>query len=158
MKAEITEIVFLESYTSKYGELHKHKVTFMDEFLNRITAFYSSKTNPQTYFKEGQEAEFDLEELTGKEGRKFYKMRRPKQAGGNPNYNREKKREQTKYSGFSASYVKDMIVAGIIQPEIPDDGNVLSISELNDQVLLTWRKRSAEIFTHLVKLDKSLEL
>ena len=56
-----------------------------------------------------------------------------------------------------------MIVAGIIKPEIPDEdmelyaNGTLSNTELNDKILLTWRKRSAEIFTHLVKLDKSLE-
>lgn len=138
MKAEIVEIVFLESFTSKYGELHKHKITFIDESLNRVTALHNSKTKLQTYFKEGEIAEFDLEELTGKEGKKFYKIRRPKPSGGNPNYNREKKKEQTKYSGFAMSYAKDLVVAGKLEFK-----EMLPAAE--------------KLFWHMVNLDKKLD-
>ena len=155
MKAEIKEIVWLREYPSKYKEgemMLVFKVTYLDENLDMVTAQYTSKHKDQKKFIEGKEAEFTQEEMTGKEGNKYYVIKPIYSVAGNPNYNREKKREQTRYSGFSGSYIKDMLIAGILKPELtPKD------IEDNDKLMNTWRKRSYEYYGHLVKLDKSLE-
>jgi len=137
MKAEIKEATWIKEFDSKFGKLQSHKIVFIDENLNEITAQYASKKKEQTQFKAGEEAEFTLEEMTGPKG-KYYKVRPIFQGGGNQNYAREKKREQSRYSGFAVSYAKDLVIAG-----------KLEYSEFD--------RASEKIFWLMVNLDKKLE-
>jgi hypothetical protein len=152
MKELIKDIQFVEEYTNKFGTYYKHKIFYADTW-----GFYSSKKKEQTFFEVGKEAEFDVEEQTyqGNTTNKL-KLQRQGQFSG---YNRNLKKEQSRYSGFSASYVKDMLINGILEIETDLYKNVdePSREQLNNAIMFTWRKRSKEIFDHLVKLDKSIE-
>ena len=73
-----------------------------------------------------------------------------KQRGSN--FGKALTKEQSRYSGFSESYVKDLLACGLIKPEFTTEDE-----EHNDVVIMTWKKRGFEIFEHLVELDKQLE-
>jgi len=137
MKAEIQEAVFAKEFDYKGFKLYEHKITFIDEELNRITASYTSKTPEQNKFIVGEIAEFNLEERS-KDGRSWYKIKPIYSGGGNQNYTREKKREQTKYSGFAVSYAKDLVIAGKLEFK-----DLLPAAE--------------KLFWCMVELDKKLE-
>lgn len=55
------------------------------------------------------------------------------------NFGRQLKKEQSRYSGFATSYVKDLIISGHIK--------------IDD-----WEKASKKIFTFMVELDKTLDV
>ena len=151
MKAEIKEAVFEKEFDYQGRKLFNHKIVFIDPESNEIIAQYTSTKKEQDKFVAGKETEFNLTDSV-RNGKKYYKIKPAYQGGGNQNYNREKKREQTRYSGFSASYVKDLIGLGILKPEITE-----AEIEHNNAVLLTWRKRSKEMFDHMVLIDKQFE-
>ncbi len=142
MKAEFKEVTWLREYPNQYKEgemMHVFRVVFLDADLNEIQGEHTSKSKDQTYFQEGKEAEFLLEEKKNtKTGKMCYAIKRPKMQGGNPNYTREKKREQTRYSGFAMSYAKDLVIADKIK---------------FDQILPAAKK----MFDYMVELDKSIE-
>lgn len=131
MEALITKVEFQKEYTTKFGTLYLHKI----EYDNKV-AFYSSKSKEQTKFIEGKDAEFTEEKRTGKNGEYFV----IKPVGKNlmSNYGKALQREQSKYSGFAVSYVKDLIIAGHIKIE-------------------DWEKASKKIFNFMVELDKSIQ-
>jgi len=131
MKAVITKITFVKEYDTKFGKMCQFDVYYDDK-----KASFSSKTKEQTTFKEGQENEF-TEEAKDYNGRIYTTIKPIKQAF-NSGYSREVKKEQSKYSGFAVSYVKDLIIAGKV--EIKD-----------------WEKASEKIFTFMVNLDKSIQ-
>ena len=137
MKAEIKEAVFKKEFEYQGKKLYEHQIVFIDQDLNQITAQYVSQKKEQDKFKEGIEAEFNLEERS-KDGRKWFKIKPIYSGGGNPNYNREKKREQTRYSGFAMSYAKDLVIADKV-----DIGQILPIAE--------------KMFNFMVELDKRFE-
>ena len=144
MKAIIKSVRFVKEFEAKFGgTLYSHEVKYDDK-----TAYYSSKKKDQTKFVKGQEAEFTEE--TRNAGKGDFLVIKPIYIQGQSNYARDVKREQSKYSGFADSYVKDLLVAGILKPEVePAD------EEFNDIIMVTWKKRAHEIFEHMVELDKS---
>ena len=145
MKAVIKKIEFLEEREGKYGTEFNFKVQYHDRF-----AYYTSKKKEQSKFVKGQEAEFTEEKRTSKAGKEYFVIK-PIYQKGFYNYAKDVKREQSKYSGFGDSYIKDMFVGGILVPEkTPED------EEHNDIVMITWKKRASEIFEHMVELDKSV--
>ena len=127
MKA-IIESVTLQK---EFGTLYLFKIGYDGK-----TAYYNSKDKEQKKFIKGKEAEF-TEEMQRTEKGEFLKIR-PVSAGGYSGYNKSIKKEQSRYSGFAVSYVKDLIIAEKI--DIKD-----------------WEKASEKIFKFMVKLDKSLE-
>lgn len=131
MKAIIKSVKFQKEYDSKFGKMYSFRIGWDDQ-----TAFYSSKKQDQTYFVEGKEAEFNVEEKTSEKG--TYKTIKPAMAGNLSGYSKNLKKEQSRYSGFSLSYAKDLVVAGKI--DIKD-------------ILIT----SERLFNHMVELDKKLE-
>lgn len=131
MKALITNVKFVKEYESKFGLLYLHQVEYEDK-----KGFYSSKKKDQTYFIDGKEAEFTEEERT-KDGKTYFIIK-PIRAGGQSNWGRQLKKEQSRYSGFATSYVKDLIISGHIKIE-------------------DWEKASKKIFNFMVDLDKNLE-
>jgi len=145
MKALIKSIEFNKEFESQHGTLYGFTITYDDK-----KAFYKSKSRDQKKFIKGQEAEFTEETIT-KDGKK-YLIIKPVYNRGQSNYGKALGREQSKYSGFADSYVKDLLVAGVIKPEI---NNV--DEEYNDIVMATWKKRAMEIFEHMVELDKTLQ-
>jgi hypothetical protein len=147
MKAIIKSVKFQKEYETKFGLMYGFKVTYDDK-----SAYYSSKKKEQTTFIEGQEAEFTEEKKQGQNG-DYLTIKPIKQAyNAGSNYGRAIKKEQSKYSGFSDSYVKDMLNSGILKPEVDEEAETY-----NDIVMLTWKKRAFEIFNHMVELDKTIE-
>ena len=143
MKAIITNVEYLKEFESKFGPLHSYKISY-----DKKVAYYNSKSKDQKKFIKGKEAEFDEEQKTNDKG--LFYIIKPITAG-HGGYNKQVKREQQKYSGFSASYSKDLLINGILKPEITKE----DINH-NNIVMLTLRKRSGELFEHMVKLDKTL--
>jgi hypothetical protein len=131
MKAKIEKVDFVKTFDTKFGELHSFRVRYND-----TVGFYSSKKKDQTTFVAGQEAEFTEEERVGKDGNIYMVIKPVRPQTGN--FARQLKREQTKYSGFAVSYVKDLIVAD----KIPID---------------QWESASRKIFKLMVDLDKTVE-
>ncbi len=145
MKAKIKKVEYQKEYQTKFGTLHLFKVWYGDE-----VAFYSSKSKDQKKFEPGKEAEFVMYEKNEK-GR-TWKIIKPNYEGKpQSNYSRKQKAEQSRYSGFAASYIKDMLVGKILIPEHNEQDEVY-----NDIVMTTWKKRSLEVFEHMVSIDKTL--
>jgi len=147
MKAVIKKVDFLEEKDGKYGAEFSFRISYDDK-----SAYYVAKKREQDKFIAGTECEFTEEERTSKAGNKYYIVKPIYQKGGFSNFTRAVKKEQSKYSGFGDSYIKDMLVGGILLPE-----NTEKDVEHNDIVMATWKARAFEIFEHMVELDKSLE-
>ena len=145
MEALIKSTQFVKEYESKYGTLYLHKITYDDK-----TAYYSSKSKDQNKFVKGQKAEFTEIEKEGQNGK--YLNIKPVTSNNYSGYKKALKKEQSKYSGFADSYVKDLLTAGVIKPEIDN-----SAENHNDIVMQSWKRRAYEIFEHMVSLDKTLE-
>ncbi len=136
MNAKIEKVEFVKEFESKFGKLYCFKVGYKVGD-NEMTAFYNSKKRDQKKFIAGEEAEFVEETKVGKNGE--YYVVKPMYSGGlGGGYSKQTKREQSRYSGFAVSYVKDLIVA-----------EKLDISQ--------WKSASKDIFEFMVALDKSME-
>lgn len=146
MKHLIDAVTFDRKYTTKFGDLFKFKISYYGENEILMYGFYSSKKESQDYFIPGKEAEFETTTRNTPMGEETVIKRAftPR----NTDYGRQVKQERARYAGFSASYVKDMIIAGKIVPEIDE-----ITRQQNDDLIMTWRKRSLEIWHHLDKLD-----
>jgi hypothetical protein len=150
MKAVITEVTFSKEGENKFGKFYSFKVKYGEKL-----AFYNSKYKEQKNFITGQEAEFTEEEKTYKDKNgnpASYWVVKPIRADKQSNFGKALKKEQSKYSGFSDSYVKDLLIAGIIKPEKTEEDETH-----NDIVMVTWKKRAFDIFSHMVEIDKTLE-
>jgi len=134
MKALITEVKYLKEFEGKFGTLHGFRISYDGK-----TAFYNSKSKDQNKFIKGSEAEFNEFEKSGAKG-KFIQIK-PIFEGGQQRQSNFGKRvavEQSRYAGFSTSYAKDLVIAGIIP--------FTEIQEI-----------SMMLFNHMVELDKSIE-
>lgn len=131
MIARIESVEYLKTFETKFGELHSFRVRYND-----TVGFYNSKKKEQTTFIPGETAEITEEERVGKDGNIYTVIKPVRPQTGT--FSRQLKREQTKYSGFAVSYVKDMIVAGKLAIE-------------------DWEPASRKIFKLMVDLDKSIE-
>lgn len=108
MKAVITNIIFKKEVDTKYGKRYSFEAHYNDK-----KGSFLSNTKEQTTFKIGEENEF-TETPREYNGTTFYNLKAISQGGGS-NFNRQLKREQSKYSGFAMSYAKDLVVAGKIE-------------------------------------------
>jgi hypothetical protein len=133
MKAQIKKITYKGEKSGQFGVSHNFVIEFDDKF-----AYYTGKIKEQTFFIEGKECEFELEEKVSKEGKKYFTVKPPKKEWNNSNYAKAVKKEQSRYSGFAVSYVKDLIIA-----------DKLKIDQ--------WETASKRIFDFMVTLDKSIE-
>lgn len=152
MKAIIKLVEFRKEFESKFGTMYQFEVHYDDK-----KAVYTSKQKEQKHFIVDKETEFTEETKTfvNKNGQEVpYLVIKPIQANfqKQSNFGKALKKEQSRYSGFSESYVKDLMANGLIRPEVTED----DVTH-NDIVILTWKKRSFEIFEHMVELDKNLE-
>ena len=132
MKAKIDKVTPLGPFEGKYGTLYGYKVQYGDR-----TAFYNSKSENQTKFVEGQQAEFEEIPMTGKKG-PYIKIKPSNPNAPRSRFGKRAQVEQARYSGFAVSYAKDLAVAGLIPVE--------EIREL-----------STVLFEHMVNLDKTLQ-
>lgn len=132
MKAQITKVTYKDERDGKFGKFYNFEIQYDGK-----TAYYTSKSKNQTNFIEGQEAEFNEEARQSKNGNDYLVIKPIKQSYQS-NYGKALQREQSKYSGFAVSYVKDLIIAG----EIPIE---------------KWESASKKIFQFMVDLDKSIQ-
>lgn len=133
MKAVIKSAKFVKEFTSKYGTMYSHLIEYNDK-----KAYYTSKSKDQKKFVPGEEADFMEIEKTGKKGP--FMTIKPETVNYAQNHSAAGKsitREQSRYSGFSTSYAKDLAVAGLIPKE----------------EIIEW---SHKFFNHMVGLDKTL--
>lgn len=131
MKAVIDSVKFLKEQETKYGKMFKFEVRY-----NNHIASYLSKSRDQQHFIEGQECEFTEEEKEYN-GQIYFNVR-PVPAVKQNVYAKALKKEQSRYSGFSMSYAKDLVVAGKI-----------GIDEMFAY--------SEKMFSAMVELDKTLD-
>ena len=159
MKAKITDVRWDCEYQNKYNKtMQAFNALYIGEDGNEVEARFSAVKKDQDYFVVGKEVEFTAVEKIDRDGKPYMYITRPRQEQSS-GYSRAKKVEQSKYSGFSASYIKDMMIAGLIKPEFEKDDITYDpdAENHNKKVMLTLRKYSREIFDHMVKIDKSLE-
>lgn len=123
MKAIIQNVEFKGEFDSQYGKLYGFLISYDGK-----TAYYNSKSQDQTKFTKGQEAEFEESHKTDKNGNPFITIK-PIQTQFNPN-----SKKGVSIAGFAVSYAKDLIIAGK--------------SELNELEILSER-----IFNLLKKLE-----
>jgi len=131
MKSLIKSAEFVKEFDSKFGTLYQHRIKYDDK-----TAYYSSKKKEQTEFIAGQEKEFIEEERDGQKGK--WLIVKPMTKNDLSGFAKNLKKEQSRYSGFAVSYVKDLIVADKIKIE-------------------HWEAASKKIFQFMVDLDKTIE-
>jgi len=131
MKAVINSIKFDKEVETKFGTMYQFSVKYGDK-----TASFLSKTKDQKQFELNKENEFN-ETPREWQGTTYYNIK-PFQKGGNSNFGKQLKREQSKYSGFAMSYAKDLVIAKQIK--------------LDD-----IEKYTKAMFNLMVKLDKTLE-
>lgn len=151
MKALIDKVEFVKEYDTRHGKRFKFKVSFYDDTESIQYGFYSATKKDQNKFVPGQETEFELSTRDTPMGsetviKPVYNFNGPR----NTDYSKRQSQERARYSGFAASYVKDMMVAGILKPEFDEDPIV---KEENQQVMETWSRRSAQIWKMLIQLD-----
>jgi hypothetical protein len=136
MKAIIKNVIFSKEGEGKFGKYYSFKVAYDDK-----VGVYYSKTKEQSYFVKDKEAEFTEQEATYKDKQgqdhKYIIVKTPSK-GGQSNFGKALKKEQSKYSGFAVSYSKDLVVAGKL--------------ELTDLAAHAWT-----LFELMVEMDKSIE-
>lgn len=131
MKAVLKEIHFDKEVNTKFGVMFQYYVSYNDK-----NATFLCKTKDKHKFKAGIENEF-IETSREYNGKTYYSIKSIQENKGNSNYGKAVQREQSKYSGFGVSYVKDLIIAGKI--DIKD-----------------WEKASEKIVKFMVKMDKEI--
>jgi hypothetical protein len=144
MKIKVNKITFRNEVKTQFGIMYGYNVNYLniDTNVERWGSFLA-KEKDKPAFIEGQE--YEVQE-TEKEhnGQNYYSIK-PFKTATNSQYAKAKTREQTKYSGFAVSYVKDLFVQGVI------------IEEDDIKLMNTWKRLSTEIFWHMVELDRNLE-
>jgi len=107
-KSLVTKVTRFEK-KDNYGN-----VSFAIEFSNGDKGFYSTKSENQTAFVAGKDAEYNIEEKQSKAGGIYYKITLPGEAqpfkGGKPQIE-----PRVQMISFAMSYTKDLVVAGKIQ-------------------------------------------
>lgn len=140
MKAIITKVTFDKEVKTQFGLMFQ-----MRAFYNDKQATFLSKSKEKTPYKIGEENEFN-EIPREYNGNTYYNIKPIKQQfQKNSNYGKNLKREQSRYSGFAVSYVKDLIMRGVLIHETPEE------------MMEEWKRLSTDIFNHMVELDKSME-
>lgn len=137
MKAIIKKIIDKGKSEGKFGTKFDYTIAYTTpDGVDRI-AYYSSKKPNQTYFVEGKECEFNESEHTSAKGNVYFTAK-PLYGDAKSGYGKKLQQEQARYSGFAVSYVKDMIVAGKVDPD-------------------QWHPKSKEVFQWMVEMDNTLK-
>lgn len=110
-KAKTIKITKMEQ-KDNYGN-----TSFIIDLDNGDSGFYRSKDENQTKFIIGQETEYNIEENTGKTGKKYYKISIP-QAETKPAFGgggRPQQEPRVQMISFAMAYTKDLVVAGKVE-------------------------------------------
>lgn len=135
MKAIIDDVKFNKKVTVKKGTPQEKETYMFDVSYNQKLGQFFSDSEQQNLFIKGQEVEFtEVEKLYN--GNPIYYLY-PVKKSAKSGYSKALQKEQSRYSGFAVSYVKDLIIAGKIDYS-------------------KWEQESERIFNFMVKLDKSL--
>lgn len=107
-KAKVTKVTKMDKKDS-YGN-----TSFIIEFDNGDKGFYTSKNEEQKKFVATQEAEYLIEEKTGKNNNKYFKVTVPQsennfKGGGGGRVPVDPKVQMI---SFAMAYTKDLVVAG----------------------------------------------
>lgn len=110
-KSKVTKIT---KFDKKPGY---NDISFSIEFENGDKGYYSSKVEDQKSFLSGQEAEYNIEEKTGKNNKTYFRITSPLDpaptykagGGGKPQVE-----PRIQMISFAASYTKDLIIGGKI--------------------------------------------
>jgi len=107
MTSKVTKAVFKSEFEGQYGKLYSFFVTFD----NGDEGFYNSKFRDQTKFVEGKEANYTKEELTGKKGTKYFKIK-PADFEAKKGWVAEP--VEQKFAGMAMGYATQLCCAGKI--------------------------------------------
>ena len=93
--------------------------SFIIEFENSDKGFYTSKSEDQKKFIIGQETEYNIEEKTGKNNTKYFKVTPPQSefSGGGFKGGKPVVDPRIQMISFAMAYTKDLVVAGKINIE-----------------------------------------
>jgi hypothetical protein len=133
-KDKVSKVTKLDKKDS-YGN-----TSFVVEFDNGDKGFYTSKSEDQKVFIQGQEATYIIEEKEGKGGKKYCKVTVPAAAGQQfkGGYQKPVQDPRAQMIGFATSYSKDLVVAGKVH--------------MNDM-----SRVSEEIFNNMIKLFNTIK-
>jgi len=95
--------------------------SFIIDFDNGDGGFYNSKSEDQTKFVVGKEAEYNIEEKVGTSGKKYNKITLPQfesSFSGGGFKSKPAQDPKIQMISFAMAYTKDLIVAGKVQ--LPD--------------------------------------
>lgn len=138
MKSLIKKVADKGEQDGKYGKQYSFIITYIAPDGSIRTAYYTSKKPTQDTFIEGKECEFNEEERTSKAGATYHIVKPMYNGNYKSGYGKNLQKEQARYSGFAVSYVKDMIVAGKVEPD-------------------QWHTKSKEVFNWMVEMDNTLK-
>lgn len=116
MKAKVTKVTKSVNSDGSAKKDNYGNYSFIVELDNGDRGYYNSKSEDQTKFVVGKEAEYLIEEKEGRTGNKYFKITVP-QADGAKNFGsgRPQIDPKTQMISFAMSYTKDLIVGGKVQ-------------------------------------------
>lgn len=143
MKIKVNKVTFRSEVKTQFGVMYGYNVNYLTENNVERWGSFLAKEMDKPSFSEGQE--YEVQETEKEQNGKIYYSIKLFKPASNSQYGKAKTREQTKYSGFAVSYVKDLFAHGVI------------IEENDEKLMEKWKKLSTEIFWHMVELDKKLD-
>lgn len=106
-KEKVTKITKMDKKDS-YGN-----TSFLLELANGDNGYYTSKNEDQKHFVVGSEAEYNIEEKVGKEGKKYCKITLIKKDDFKPGgFGKPVQDPKTQMISFAMAYTKDLVVGG----------------------------------------------
>lgn len=105
-KAIVTKVTKFEK-KDDYGN-----TSFSIEFNNGDKGFYSTKSEEQTKFVVQKEAEYDIQQKTGKNDKVWFKITVPGSDNKSFGGGRPQQDPKVQMISFAMSYTKDLIVGG----------------------------------------------
>ena len=115
-KAKVTKVIKTVNGDGSAKKDSYGNYSFIVELDNGDRGYYASKSEDQTKFVVGKEAEYVIEEKEARNGGKYYKITVP-QAEGSKSFGGGRPTVDPKVQmiSFAMSYTKDLIVGGKVQ-------------------------------------------
>lgn len=119
-KSKVTKVTKFDKVDS-YGN-----TSFSIELENGDKGFFSTKSQEQTKFVVGKEAEYNIEEKEAKKGGTYFKITLPQIDGQWPKSGRPAPEPRIQMISFAMAYTKDLVVAGKVRfDELPATFDIL---------------------------------